>query len=64
MDHAMVYRSEAPSGKALALKPSQLPLLGSSKIERIRAAVSGLSLTLNREQWYRIWEASNGAAVP
>jgi predicted oxidoreductase len=47
-----------------ALPSRPLPLLGSSKIERIRAAVSGLSLTLNREQWYRIWEASNGSAVP
>lgn len=47
---------------ALPCRP--LPLLGTSKIERIASAVKGANLLLNREQWYAIWEASNGAAVP
>jgi predicted oxidoreductase len=47
-----------------ALPCQPLPLLGTSKIERVRNAVEGMSISLNREQWYAIWEASNGAAVP
>lgn len=48
----------------LSLPSNPLPLLGSSKIERIKVAVQADGLRLNREQWYRIWEASNGASVP
>ncbi len=48
----------------LTMPCNPLPLLGSSKIERIKVAVKADALRLNREQWYRIWEASNGAAVP
>lgn len=47
-----------------ALPSKPLPLLGTSKIERIESAVKGLRIALSREQWYAIWEASNGAAVP
>lgn len=47
-----------------ALPSRPLPLLGTSKIERIESAVKGASIALTREQWYAIWEASNGAAVP
>jgi predicted oxidoreductase len=38
-------------------------LLGSSNIERVRIAVEGLSLTMNTEQWYRIWTAAKGHGV-
>lgn len=48
----------------LALPCRPLPLLGTSKLARIVDAVKGLSLSLTREQWYSIWEASNGAPVP
>lgn len=48
----------------LALPCQPLPLLGTSKLERVADAVKGLSVQLNREQWYSIWEASNGAPVP
>lgn len=41
-----------------------VPILGSSKIERIRSAVSAQSLYLEREQWFAIWSASIGAPVP
>lgn len=45
--------------------PSQpIPLLGTSKIERAAIAVRGAQQKLTREQWYRIWEAANGAPVP
>jgi Predicted oxidoreductase len=48
----------------LRLPSAPLALLGTSKIERIKVAVQADELTLNREQWYRIWEASKGYAVP
>lgn len=49
----------------VAALPSQpVALLGTSKIERVESAVKGVGLKLNREQWYAVWEASNGAAVP
>lgn len=48
----------------LALPSEPLPLLGTSKLERVTDAVKGLSVQLTREQWYSIWEASNGAPVP
>lgn len=48
----------------LALPSQPLPLLGTSKLERVADAVKGLTLQLTREQWYSIWEASNGAPVP
>ncbi|KLV03631.1 oxidoreductase [Photobacterium aquae] len=45
--------------------PSQpLPIIGSGKIERVQAAVDALSITLTREQWYRVWVASKGHGVP
>ncbi len=48
----------------LKLPCKPLPLLGSSKIERIKSAVKSLDLTMSQEQWYAIWEASNGSPVP
>ena len=39
-------------------------LLGSGKIERVKEAVAALSLKMNTEQWYRVWVASKGFAVP
>lgn len=48
--------------RSLPCKP--LALIGSSVIDRVRLAVEATQLQLSREQWYRIWEASNGAAVP
>ncbi|MFT7559610.1 MAG: putative oxidoreductase [Flavobacteriales bacterium] len=49
----------------LLMHPSQpLAIVGSSKIERIRSAVAAESLTLTREHWYAVWEASMGHRVP
>lgn len=48
----------------MALPCQPIPLLGTSKIERVKNAVEGLRIALDREQWYAIWEASNGASVP
>lgn len=35
-----------------------LPLVGSSKLERLHEAISALGLRLDREDWYRIYTAS------
>ncbi|EEY70738.1 oxidoreductase aldo/keto reductase 2 family [Grimontia hollisae CIP 101886] len=41
-----------------------LPIVGSGKIERVESAAKAMSLSLSREQWYRIWVASKGHGVP
>jgi predicted oxidoreductase len=41
-----------------------IPILGSSKIERIRSAAGAEALCLSREQWFTIWSASTGTPVP
>ena len=44
--------------------PSQpLPIIGSGNIARVRAAVAAKELSLTREQWFQIWEASKGHEV-
>lgn len=45
--------------------PSQpLPIIGSGKIERVRAAIEAESLTMSRQQWFRIRKAALGYDVP
>ena len=45
--------------------PSQpLVVLGSGNKERLNSAVEALTLTMTNEQWYRVWVASKGIAVP
>lgn len=41
-----------------------LPVLGTGKIERLREAVAAEGVTLDRQQWFTIWEASAGKEVP
>jgi len=41
-----------------------LPVLGSGRMERIHAAAMAEGLTLDRQQWFAIWEASAGREVP
>ncbi|EDP59479.1 aldo/keto reductase family oxidoreductase [Vibrio sp. AND4] len=48
--------------RRLPSKP--IPIIGSGKIERVHAAVNALNIELTREQWYRVWVASNGHGVP
>ncbi|QKJ87056.1 Oxidoreductase [Paramixta manurensis] len=45
--------------------PSQpLPIIGSGKIERVRAALGSLKINLTRQQWFRIRKAALGYDVP
>jgi predicted oxidoreductase len=46
----------------LPTKPSIV--LGTGNIDRVSAAINSQSLTMDREQWYRIWQASTGHSVP
>lgn len=48
--------------RRLPSKP--LAIVGSGKIERVKAAVEALEIELTREQWYRVWVASKGHGVP
>jgi predicted oxidoreductase len=49
----------------LLLHPTSiLPVLGTTKIERIQQSVKALSFTLTREEWFSLYEASRGYAVP
>ncbi len=40
-----------------------LPVLGTGKLERLKSAVDALTITLDRQQWFRIWQASTGHPV-
>jgi len=40
-----------------------MPIVGTSKIERVKSAVDAMAIDLSHEQWFRIY-ASTGAAMP
>lgn len=46
----------------LPCKPSVI--LGTGKLSRIQSAIEAKNVSLSREQWYRIWQASTGHGVP
>ncbi|WP_145476014.1 aldo/keto reductase [Yersinia similis] len=48
----------------LRLPSAPLPIIGSGKIERVKAAWESLSLTMTRQQWFRIRRAALGYDVP
>lgn len=41
-----------------------LPIIGSGRLERIEAAVEAEQIAMDRQQWFRIWQASTGHEVP
>ena len=41
-----------------------IPVLGSTKISRIKTAKDALKINLTHEDWYQLWEASVGNEVP
>lgn len=63
-DHDTQSLEQVAYAWLLRLPCRGLPILGTSKIERIKLAVAAEGMQLSREQWYKIWEASNGASVP
>lgn len=45
--------------------PSQpLPVIGTNKPERLRSAAHADAITLEREDWYALWEAAQGRRIP
>lgn len=40
-----------------------VPVLGTGNLDRIRRAVAAEAITLSREQWFMIWQASTGHEV-
>lgn len=43
---------------------SPITVVGTGQISRVEKAIDSLDITLNREQWYRILEASRGVPIP
>ncbi len=41
-----------------------IPIIGTSKIERIKNSVKALSIKLSLEQWFKIYNASTGKKLP
>ena len=41
-----------------------VPVVGTGNASRIKRAVEALEITLSREQWFTIWQASTGQEVP
>ncbi|MDJ0684274.1 MAG: aldo/keto reductase [Alphaproteobacteria bacterium] len=41
-----------------------LPILGSMKMDRLRSMIAAERITLTRQQWFSIWQASAGREVP
>lgn len=41
-----------------------LPVIGTHRLERIRAAGAALDIQLEREDWYALWTAAKGHAIP
>ncbi len=65
---APVYNDATPTQLALAWLLSHpaniIPLVGSNNPEHIREAAEAGSISLSRIDWYKIWVASRGNAVP
>jgi len=40
-----------------------LPVLGTTKLERIKAAVQALDIQLSRTEWYDLWQAATGETI-
>jgi len=41
-----------------------IPVLGTSKTERLTSAIANSGLRLEREEWFMLWAASAGNDVP
>jgi predicted oxidoreductase len=41
-----------------------IPVIGSTKIERLQSAYDAVAINLEREEWFMLWRASKGHEVP
>lgn len=48
----------------MAHPTTPIPVVGTGKLERLRAAVHAETIHLERQEWFAIWQASNGYEVP
>ncbi|QYJ79262.1 aldo/keto reductase [Shewanella acanthi] len=48
--------------RMLPSKP--VPIIGSGNIDRINSAIASERITLDKQQWFSIWQASTGHSVP
>lgn len=54
-DLLLVWLKKHPSGI--------IPILGTSKIERIKSAKEALRVTITTEEWYTLWQAATGEEI-
>ncbi|MBJ8027155.1 aldo/keto reductase family oxidoreductase [Bacillus cereus group sp. N21] len=47
----------------LAHPAKMMPIVGSGKLDRVKSAIAATKLTLDRQQWFTIFESSNGHPV-
>lgn len=43
---------------------SIIPVIGSTKIERLKSAYDAAQLSIEREEWFMLWRASTGHEIP
>lgn len=49
----------------LLAHPSQpLPIIGTNRLERLKATAKAADIQLEREDWYGLWEAAQGCSIP
>ena len=41
-----------------------LPVIGTARVERLRAATDAVHIMMSREEWFELWQASAGSEVP
>ena len=41
-----------------------LPVVGTARIERLKAAADAVAIELEQEEWFELWEAAMGHEVP
>jgi predicted oxidoreductase len=41
-----------------------IPVIGSTKIERLRSAYQAAKINIEREEWFMLWRASKGHEIP
>jgi predicted oxidoreductase len=62
------YNGATPTQLAIAWllrHPSQIiPIVGSTNPDHIKEAVAATTMELSRADWYRLWIAARGEAVP
>ena len=67
-DIALRYDDAPPEALAiawiLAMPAAPMVVVGTTKVERMRAAARAATIRLDRADWYRLWEAAQGRRIP